>query len=68
MSQWFTPLACIIKSKVMAFIKDRHATKDKEPNPVCLPTAKSWEWHTDNAINVVDRFEAYYSNTTPHGA
>jgi hypothetical protein len=45
------------QGKVMDFVGDRHAIK--EPKPVCLPTSKSWEWHTRNTITDLDRFEAY---------
>ena len=36
------------QGRVLAFIGDRQFTK--EPTPVCLPTAKSWEWHTGPAV------------------
>jgi len=32
------------QGRVLAFIGDRRLTK--EPTPVCLPTTKTWEWHT----------------------
>ena len=35
--------------KIMVFIGNRRATK--EPILVCLPTLKSWEWHTGNATS-----------------
>jgi hypothetical protein len=30
------------QGRVLAFIGDQRATKD--PNPVCMPTTKTWEW------------------------
>ena len=36
------------QGRVLAFIGDFQFTK--EPTPVCLPTAKSWEWHTGPAV------------------
>ncbi len=36
------------QGKVLAFIGDQRATK--EPTPICLLMAKTWEWHTGNAV------------------
>jgi hypothetical protein len=33
---------------VLAFIGDRHTTK--EPTPICLPTDKTWQWFMGKAI------------------
>ena len=42
------------QGKVLAFIGDRRATK--EPTPICLPTTKTWEWHTGNAVTDFKKF------------
>jgi hypothetical protein len=45
------------QEKVLAFIRDRRATK--EPTPVCLPTTKSWDWHTGHAIMDFTKLDEY---------
>jgi hypothetical protein len=42
------------QGRVLAFIRDQRATKD--PNPVCMPTTKTWEWFYGN---VVTNFAAF---------
>ncbi len=46
--------------KVLAFIGDRRATK--EPTPVCLPTMKSWYWHSWDAITNFAKLEEFYAS------
>ena len=46
------------QGKVLAFIGDRRATR--EPTLICLPTSKSWEWHTGNAVTDFDKFSEFY--------
>ncbi len=41
------PAMSAYQGRVLAFIGDRRATK--EPNPVCMPTTKTWEWFSGNA-------------------
>jgi hypothetical protein len=43
----------------MALIGDCRTTK--EPTLVCLPTTKSWEWHTGDAIADFVKVEVYYA-------
>jgi hypothetical protein len=44
---------------VLAFIGDHRATK--EPMPVCLPTIKSWDWHTGGACTDFTKLGKYYT-------
>jgi hypothetical protein len=46
------------QGKVLAFIGDQRATK--EPTPICLPTTKTWEWHTGNAVSNFDKFMEFH--------
>ena len=46
------------QGKVLAFIRDRRATK--EPTPICLPTTKMWEWHTGDAVTDFDKFMEFH--------
>jgi hypothetical protein len=46
------------QGKVLAFIGDRRATK--EPTPICLPTTKTWEWHTGDAVTKFDKFMEFH--------
>ena len=32
----------------------------KKPTPICLPTSKSWEWHTGDAVADFDKFSEFY--------
>ena len=41
------PAMSAYQGRVLAFIRDQRATK--EPNPVCMPTTKTWEWFSGNA-------------------
>jgi hypothetical protein len=47
---------------VLAFIGDRCATK--EPNPICLPMDKTWQWFTGKAIIDDTKFLEYHGNQT----
>jgi hypothetical protein len=40
------PTTSAYQGGVLVFIGDRRAMK--EPNPVCLPTTKTWEWYEDH--------------------
>ena len=42
------------QGKGLAFIGDRRAAK--EPTPICLPTTKTWEWHTGDAVMDFEKF------------
>jgi hypothetical protein len=53
------------QGKVLAFIGDRRATK--EPTPICLPTTKTWEWHTGEAIMDFDKFSEFHGVETNNG-
>jgi hypothetical protein len=53
------------QEKVLAFIGDCRATK--EPTPVCLPTTKSWEWHTGDAVTDFARLAEYYERSKNKG-
>jgi hypothetical protein len=53
------PSTSAYQGKVLAFIGDRRATK--EPTPVCLPTTKSWDWHTGDAITNFAKLEEFYA-------
>ena len=33
----------------------------KEPNPVCLPTTKTWEWYLGNAITDFEAFDDHFT-------
>jgi len=46
------------QGKVLAFIGDQRATK--EPTPICLPTTKTWDWHTGNAVMDIDKFIEFH--------
>ncbi len=50
---------------VLAFIGDRQVTK--EPNPVSLPTTKTWEWHLGNAITEFEACDDYFTVKTNQG-
>ncbi len=50
-----TSATSVYQRKVLAFIRDRRATK--EPSLVCLPTTKSWDWHTGNASTDFVKFK-----------
>ena len=47
------------QGKVLAFIGDRRATK--EPTPICLPTTKTWDWHTGDAVMDFDKFIEFHN-------
>jgi hypothetical protein len=47
------------QGKGLAFIGDRRATK--EPTPICLPTTKTWEWHTSNAVMDFEKFSEFHN-------
>ena len=53
------------QGRVLAFIGDRRLTK--EPTPVCLPTTKTWEWHTGPAVADFSKLEAFYADATNGG-
>jgi hypothetical protein len=46
------------QGKVLAFIGDQRATK--KTTPISLPTTKTWEWHTGNAVTNVDKFMEFH--------
>jgi len=46
------------QGKVLDFIGDRRATK--EPTPIFLPTMKTWDWHTSNAVMDFDKFIEFH--------
>jgi len=46
------------QGKVLAFIGDRRATK--EPTPICLPTTKTWDWHTGDVVMDFDKFNEFH--------
>jgi hypothetical protein len=46
------------QGKVLAFIGDQRATK--EPTPICLPTTKTWDWHTGDAVMDFDKFSEFH--------
>jgi hypothetical protein len=47
------------RGKVLAFIGDRRATK--EPTPICLPTTKTWEWRTGDAVTDFAKFSEFHN-------
>ena len=47
------------QGKVLAFIGDRRATK--EPTPICLPTTKTWEWRTGDAVTDFAKFSEFHN-------
>jgi len=47
------------QGKVLAFIGDRRATK--EPTPICLPTTKTWGWHTGDAVTDFKKFSEFHN-------
>jgi hypothetical protein len=55
------------QGKVQAFIVDHRATK--EPTPVCLPTTKTWEWHTGhaNCSFSFDKLKEFYGEEANKG-
>ena len=53
------------QGRVLAFIGDRRLTK--EPTPVCLPTTKTWEWHTGTAVVDFSKLDAFYANDATGG-
>jgi hypothetical protein len=53
------------QGKVLAFIGDRRATK--EPTPVCLPEAKTWEWHTGHALCDFEKLAEFYASDANKG-
>jgi hypothetical protein len=46
------------QGKVLAFIGDRRATK--KTTPICLPTTKTWDWHTGDAVMDFDKFSEFH--------
>jgi hypothetical protein len=59
------PSTSAYQGKVLAFIGNRRATK--EPTPVCLPTTKSWEWHTGDALADFTKLENFYARDANKG-
>ncbi len=53
------PTTSDYQGRVLAFIGDRGATK--EPNPVCMPTTKTWEWFSGNAVTNFTAFKDHYA-------
>jgi hypothetical protein len=53
------------QGRVMAFIVDQRATK--EPNPVCIPTTKTWEWFSGNAVTNFAAFEDHFAIKASRG-
>ena len=47
------------QGKGLAFIGDRRAAK--EPTPICLPTTKTWEWHTGDAVMDFEKFSEFHN-------
>ncbi len=50
---------------VLAFIGDQRASK--EPNPVCMPTTKTWEWFSSDVVTNFAAFEDHYAAKTSRG-
>ena len=53
------------QGKVLAFVGDRRATK--EPTPSCLPTTKTWEWHTGDSVTNFDKFMEFHNMEANEG-
>jgi hypothetical protein len=53
------PETSAYQGRVLAFIRDQRATK--EPNPVCMPTTKTWEWFSGDAVTNFAAFEDHYA-------
>jgi hypothetical protein len=49
------PTMSAYQGRVLAFIRDRMAMK--EPNPVCMPTSKTLEWFSGNAVTNFAAFQ-----------
>ena len=54
------------QGRVLAFIGDRRLTKEPT-TPVCLPTTKTWEWHTGTAVADFSKLDAFYTNDATGG-
>jgi hypothetical protein len=59
------PAMSTYQGRVLAFIRDQRATK--EPNPVCMPTTKTWEWFSDDAVTNFAAFEDHYAADASRG-
>jgi hypothetical protein len=53
------------QGRVLAFIGDQRATK--EPNPVCMPTTKTWEWFSGDAVTHFAAFNDHYAVDASRG-
>jgi hypothetical protein len=53
------PATSACQGRVLAFIGDQRATK--EPNPVCMPTTKTWEWYLGNAVTDFRAFKDHFA-------
>ncbi len=52
------PTTRAYQGRVLAFIGDQRVTK--EPNPVCIPMTKTWEWYLGNAVTNFAAFEDHF--------
>ena len=59
------PAMSAYQGRVLAFIRDQRATK--EPNPVCMPTTKTWEWLSGTAVTNFIAFEDQYATEASCG-
>jgi hypothetical protein len=59
------PAMSAYQGRVLAFIGDQRATK--ESNPVCMPTTKTWEWFSGNAVTNFAAFKDHYAADISHG-
>jgi hypothetical protein len=59
------PATSAYQGRVLAFIGDQKAMK--EPNPVCMPTTKTWEWFSGNAVTNFAAFEDHFAVKASRG-
>ncbi len=62
---FINPTTSAYEGRKLVFIGDRRATK--EPNPVCMPTTKTWEWFSGNMVTNFAAFEDHYATKANHG-
>jgi hypothetical protein len=53
------PATSAYQGRVLAFIGDQRAPK--EPNPVCMPTTKTWEWYLGNSVTNFAAFKDHFA-------
>jgi hypothetical protein len=53
------PATSAYQGRVLAFIGDQRAMK--EPNPVCMPITKTWEWFLGNAVTNFAAFKDQFA-------